>query len=120
VQRLAGNVIEASGDIAAIRYEFEEQRLAMHLTNKTDQDLVFFVVLNGIVGAVLVDGGDLQDTPLQGDYSHLMDGLFLVGSQERRLKRRGRKDAEGRREYLSTLSPCSCYKRFKLSQCASF
>ncbi len=69
VKRVADNVVEAGNDQAAIRYEFADQQLVARVTNKSATEMVFFVVLNGLVGAVSLDDGQIQQTAVTGNYT---------------------------------------------------
>ena len=44
VEQVADNVVTASNETAAIRYEFGEAGMTWQLTNKSDSSLVFFMV----------------------------------------------------------------------------
>ena len=83
VKRLEGNVVEAAGEAAAIRYVFDDQRMTWHLTNKTSEELVFFIVLNGYVGAVSTNESDLQKTPLNDE---LTQAEFFAGDEKLKIE----------------------------------
>jgi len=74
-----GDIVEANSKLAAIRYEFADDTLTMQLTNTSKQEMVFFVVLNGIVGAVSVNNEPLQKTAIAGDYTQ---ANFFAGTQQ--------------------------------------
>ena len=61
--------VEASGKDAAVTYEFAEDQILAHLTNTSDTQLVFFVVMNGLVGAASVEASEIQETPVTGNFS---------------------------------------------------
>lgn len=74
-----GNTVEAHGDKASITYQFDEAECSWHLTNKTEQQLVFFIVFNGYVGAVRVGDQDIEKTALVGDYTQ---ATFFLGKSK--------------------------------------
>ena len=90
VQRVDDDVVIASSDKAEIRYQFEDEQLTWTLTNKTDKELVFFIVLNGYVGAVSIEEGPLQKTPLNGEQTQA--DFFL---REEQAKHSGLRQAVG-------------------------
>ena len=69
------NRVEADSDDASIRYEFEEDQALAHLTNHSDSQMVFFVVMNGLVSAVSLPESEIQETPVNGNYQ--MASFFI-------------------------------------------
>lgn len=69
VKVTGGSRVEASGEHAAVTYEFAEDQVLAHLKNTSDTQLVFFVVMNGLVGAASVEASEIQETPVTGSYS---------------------------------------------------
>ncbi|MEQ8839216.1 MAG: sialate O-acetylesterase [Lacipirellulaceae bacterium] len=78
-ERPEESVIVASGDLATVRYEFAEMSLTMRLANKSEAEMVFFVVFNGYVGEVSINEGPLQKTALTGEFS---EASFFMGKQK--------------------------------------
>ena len=66
--RTSEDVIEAENDQASIRYQFDKDRMHWRLTNRSDRELVHFIVLNGYVKTCQIGEGDLQKTPLNGQH----------------------------------------------------
>lgn len=73
----ADDVVEARGEQAAVRYEFGDETITCQLENTSDADMVYFLVLNGIVGAASVGDQPLQEMPLNGEYS---EASFYAGN----------------------------------------
>lgn len=65
----ADNVIESTGDRAAVRYEFAADTVTFTATNKTAQPMPFFLIFDPAVGAVRDEssggGGKLAKTPVR-------------------------------------------------------
>lgn len=57
------HAIVAQGDRASIRYEFKPGEMTWTLTNKTDQPMQFFIVLDRTVNAVMSSQGQVEKTP---------------------------------------------------------
>ena len=53
IKRPSSNSIEASGDIASVRYEFGDDSMSWHLTNRSDSPLVLFFVFSKEAEALL-------------------------------------------------------------------
>lgn len=79
IERLGNGVVIANGVHASVRYEFAEESLTMQLANTSSEDMVHFIVLNGIVGAVSTNEGPLQETAITGGYNK---ANFFAGTQQ--------------------------------------
>lgn len=69
IERPADNVVIADSELASVRYEFADDQLTADVSNLSDADMVFFVVLNGLVNVGALDEGQLQKLPLVGQHS---------------------------------------------------
>lgn len=75
LKRMDDDIVVANSEQASIRYEFDDDRLTAHVTNASDTDMVFFVVLNGLVSVGRLAAGELQPTPLLG--KHTQASFFI-------------------------------------------
>jgi hypothetical protein len=66
----AGNVIAASGDKAAVRYEFAPSNLAWQVTNKTGAPMQFFIIFDPAVNTVMNENGEVAKPAVKKNWSH--------------------------------------------------
>lgn len=75
LKRMDDDIVVANSQQASIRYEFDDDQLTAHIANASDTDMVFFVVLNGLVSVGRLAAGELQPTPLLG--KHTQASFFI-------------------------------------------
>lgn len=68
LRRESEDIVEAENKQASIRYQFDEDKMEWMLTNKSNRELVHFIVLNGFVKTCQLGNEDLQKTSLSGKY----------------------------------------------------
>ena len=71
VERVGNNTVDASNDVAAIRYEFGESEMTWRLTNKSDTPLVFFLVFAKELEAALNEDGEASAIPINASWTEV-------------------------------------------------
>ncbi|QEG36395.1 sialate O-acetylesterase [Bythopirellula goksoeyrii] len=72
VEQVADNVVTASNETAAIRYEFGEKEMTWELTNKSDSSLVFFLVLSRDVQSAFSQAGVAVALPINEQWTKVV------------------------------------------------
>ncbi len=80
IKHLADNIVAASNETAAIRYEFRAAEMTWQLTNKSDNAIVFFMVFSKDVNAAFNQEGQATVLPVNESWTEvsLVEGDSLL------------------------------------------
>jgi eukaryotic-like serine/threonine-protein kinase len=71
VKQESEQAIEASSELATIRYEFAENEMNWKLTNASANEMVFFIVFSKVINAALVSGQGAVVAPLNQELTEV-------------------------------------------------